>query len=55
MSDKHPIGSKVTFKPGPKSTGEVTATVTGIDHPFLVTKDAVGKERRIRAGAARPA
>ncbi len=46
------IGDTVTFKPGPKATGNVTAKVTGIDGPFLVTQDSGGKVRKVRKGAA---
>ena len=51
----HPIGSSVTFKPGPKSHDEVTARVTGVDGGFLVTSDAAGKQRKVRPGACRTA
>lgn len=50
-----PKGSKVSFRPSPRSAGDVTATVTGQDGQFLVTKDAAGKERRVRPGACRAA
>lgn len=48
-------GDKVTFKPGPKAASSVTATVTGKDGDFLVTKDAAGKQRKIRPGACKKA
>ena len=54
-TEKLPIGSSVTFLPGPRSASEVTAEVTGHDGSFLVTVDPAGKERKIRAGAARAA
>lgn len=46
-----PVGSQVTFKPGPKSTGNVIAKVTGQEGAFLTTVDAAGKARKIRPGA----
>ncbi len=45
------LGKTVRFKPGPKAYGTVDATVTGVDGAFLVTKDATGKERKVRPGA----
>jgi hypothetical protein len=49
-------GDRVKFKPGPKSKGEVEATVTEVEgSAFLVTKDDAGKERRVRPGACKPA
>lgn len=48
----HKVGDRVTFKPGPKATANVTAKVTGHDGPFLVTQDDAGKTRKVRAGAA---
>ena len=54
-TEKFPIGSSVTFLPGPRSVSEVTAEVTGYDGSFLLTKDAANKCRKIRAGAVRAA
>lgn len=48
-------GDSVVFKPGPKSTGTVTATIEDFDGSFLVTKDSAGKVRKVRKGAATPA
>lgn len=46
------IGSKVSFKPGPRSIGKVVGEVTKIDGAFLVTKDvSTGQIRKIRPGA----
>lgn len=46
-------GDTVVFRAGPRSTTDTTAKVTGQDGAFLVTKDATGKERKIRAGSCR--
>jgi hypothetical protein len=46
----HPIGSTVKFRAGPTRV-PVTATVTGHDGQFVLTKDAAGKERKTRPGA----
>lgn len=55
MSIEFKIGDTVKFKPGPKWTGgPVAAKVTAIDGTFLVTEDASGKVRRMRAGACKP-
>lgn len=55
MSDSFKNGDKVSFKAGPRSTSKTTATVTGRDGMFLLTKDAAGKERKIRPGACQKA
>lgn len=44
-------GTRVRFYPGPKSTSTVDATVVGRDGSFLLTKDATGKERKVRPGS----
>lgn len=56
MTEKveHAIGSKVTFATGRSGT-EYTAEVVGREGQFIVTKDADGKLRKVRPGAARPA
>jgi len=46
-----PVGSKVSFKAGPTRVQVTDAEVTGSDNGFLVTKDAAGKERKVRVGA----
>lgn len=47
------VGDKVQFKPGPRSKGPVTATVTGQADGYLLTKDADGNERKARPGACK--
>jgi hypothetical protein len=48
-------GDRVSFFPSGRSKQAVTAEVTGEEGSgrdrFLITKDAAGKERRIRPGA----
>lgn len=44
------VGSTVNFLAGPTRV-PVTATVTGHDGQFVLTKDANGKERKTRPGA----
>jgi len=54
------VKDRVSFKPGPNSSSNVTGTVTGITaatggrggSAFLVVKGDDGKERKVRPGAA---
>ncbi len=54
---------RVTFRPGPKATSDVTGTVKSIDasgagrgrSTFLTVACDDGKERKIRPGACRAA
>jgi hypothetical protein len=46
----HAIGSTVSFLAGPTRV-PVTATVTGHEGQFVVTKDSEGKVRKTRPGA----
>lgn len=55
MANEFKNGDVVKFKAGPKSTGLTTAKVTGSDGVFLVTKDDLGKERKVRPGACQKA
>jgi len=45
-----PVGTKVSFKTGPTRIQVDNAEVTGSDNGFLITKDSVGKERKVRVG-----
>ncbi|MEE9481826.1 hypothetical protein [Methylobacterium ajmalii] len=45
------LPKNVTFLPGPKAKERVTAEVLRQEGAFYVTKDAAGKERKIRPGA----
>lgn len=51
MSKTFTNGSRVSFLPGPRSSTRVTATVTGQEGAFLVTKDDAGKVRKVRPGS----
>lgn len=46
-----PQGTAVRFRPGPFSTSDVEAKVTGTSGQFLVTTDAAGKVRKARPGS----
>ena len=51
--DDFKIRQEVSFKPGPRAAGNVTAKITGKSDcgNFLITKDADGKVRKVRPGA----
>lgn len=46
-----PIGSRVNFLAGPTRLPINNAEVTGHDNGFVVTKDSVGRERKVRPKA----
>lgn len=57
MSDTFKNGDNVVFSTGGRGNREVSGTITGKtpDGKFFNTKDAEGKERKIRPGAIRKA
>lgn len=44
------VGQEITFKPGGRTKGTVTAKVTGFDGVFLTTEDSTGAKRKCRPG-----
>jgi len=45
------VGTKVSFLAGPTRVAVNDAEVTGHEGQFVLTKDAAGKERKVRPGA----
>lgn len=44
-------GAKISFKPGGRGANTpINGEFVRIEHPFVVTKDGDGKERKVRHG-----
>lgn len=56
MSELFPVGTKISFRPGPRALSNTTGTVSGAVStpagPFLVVTCADGRTRKVRPGAA---